>query len=127
MTVSSAVQEGPPVSGPSCGGRLEVLAAVVTDRLNEEVERPRRWALLPAVEISSNEMARADEASVEGEELEVVRRRRVWVAWYRSTMAGVAAYGPRRARVKETSPTGSHQLIRRHALRRRPSDRRERD
>ena len=33
----------------------------------------------------------------------------------------------RRGRIEETRPTGSYQLIRCHALRRRPSHRRERD
>ena len=116
------------MSGPSDAARLEVLAPVVTDGCDEEVETSRRWARLPAVEVSTNQMARPDEASVEVEELEVVRRRRVRIAWYRPTVAGVAAYGPRRRGwIKETSPTGSYQLIRRQYLRRFSSDGRERD
>ena len=126
---SLSVARGAADGSPSCGCSLEVLAAVVADALDEQVRRSSRRARLPAVEVSTNQMTRPDEASVEVEELEVVRRRRVWIAWYRLTVAGVAAYSPRRGWIwiTETSPTGSYQLIRRHALRRRPSDRRERD
>jgi hypothetical protein len=111
----------------SCPGRLEVLAPVVTDGLNEEIQCSGRRAWLPAVQVSTNEMACPNKASVESEELEVVRRRRVWIAWHRPAVTRIAADSSRRSWIKETGPTGSHQVIWRNTLRRRPSDHGERD
>src|SRR5918994_7806817 len=98
---------GPPMSDPSaCTSPLEMLAPVVADGRDEEVQIPRRRARLPAVQVGANEMARTDEASVEGEELEVVRRRRVRISWHGPTVSRIAAHGPRRSWVEEARPTG---------------------
>ncbi len=114
-------------SSPSTTTRLDVFAAVVADGRDKDIGRSNRRTRLPAVQVSTNQMTRPYEASIEVEELEVVRRRRVRVARNRPTVTWVATYGSRRGWIRETSPTGSYQLIRRHALRLGASDRRERD
>ena len=92
---------------------LEVLAPVIADGWDEEVEAARLRARLPVVETGADEMERPDERSIQREDLEVVgrgsiRRRR----HLRAAVAWIATHDPRRARIVEARPPGSGQLLR---------------
>jgi hypothetical protein len=92
----------------------EVLAPVVAEDGDREVLTARLRAWLTPVEVAANQVDRPDERTVQGEGLEVVRRRWVRITDHGSAVAGVAAYDPWCTWIREARPARVGELFWRH-------------
>jgi len=92
--------------------RSEVLAPVVADRSDEEVQAAGLRARLTVVQVAADQVDRPRKRAVQREDLEVVRRRRARVTDHWAAVAGFAAHDPRRSGIGEARPAGVGQLLR---------------